>query len=170
MKRKFDCVRCGVSHIAPIQRRRNICPDYSKERLAEGYKASALLNRAIKQGLIPHISTLSCSDCGAGAKNYDHRDYTKPLDVEPVCCSCNTKRGPAMDSKLRVFAKVEYFGKNHSGEQKLSPQNSEPPTKSEGLRLTLDHWTKLRILMQARGRVWIETVIDREHKKLGAKK
>jgi hypothetical protein len=60
---------------------------------------------------MPHISTRSCCDCGADAKNYDHRDYTKPLEVDPVCFSCNYKRGPALDSKLRVFAGVEYRGK-----------------------------------------------------------
>jgi hypothetical protein len=25
---------------------------------------------------------------------YEHRDYTKPLQVEPVCRSCNALRGP----------------------------------------------------------------------------
>lgn len=42
----------------------------------------------------------------------------------------------------------------------------KPLSKSEGLRLTVAHWQKLRELMQSRGRVWLERVIDREHKKL----
>jgi hypothetical protein len=37
----------------------------------------------------------ACADCGKPATDYDHRDYRKPLEVEPVCHSCNLKRGPA---------------------------------------------------------------------------
>lgn len=36
--------------------------------------------------------------------DYDHRDYTKPLSVEPVCRSCNKLRGPAIGSLPRVVA------------------------------------------------------------------
>ena len=36
---------------------------------------------------------VQCSDCEKPAVCYDHRDYTKPLDLEPVCVSCNWKRG-----------------------------------------------------------------------------
>ena len=35
-------------------------------------------------------------DCGKQAHEYDHRDYDKPLEVEPTCKSCNSKRGPAI--------------------------------------------------------------------------
>jgi hypothetical protein len=35
---------------------------------------------------------LLCVDCGRQANEYDHADYTKPLDVEPVCWSCHHKR------------------------------------------------------------------------------
>lgn len=39
---------------------------------------------------------IPCSDCGSEiATVYDHRDYFEPLIVEPVCGSCNVKRGPA---------------------------------------------------------------------------
>jgi hypothetical protein len=44
--------------------------------------------------------------------------------------------------------------------------DKKPPSKSEGLRLTVEHWLKLRQLMQTRGRVWLQKIIDREHKKL----
>ena len=30
------------------------------------------------------------------ATQYDHRDYNKPLEVTPVCPSCNGKRGAAI--------------------------------------------------------------------------
>lgn len=39
------------------------------------------LNRAVARGLLPKPSTLLCVDCGLPACDYDHRDYTKPLDV-----------------------------------------------------------------------------------------
>ena len=47
---------------------------------------------------LPHLDgSIDCVDCGRPARHYDHRYYTKPLDVEPVCASCNVKRGSAYD-------------------------------------------------------------------------
>lgn len=43
---------------------------------------------------------------------------------------------------------------------------SKPKSKSEGLRLTVDHWVRLRELMQAKGRTWLEKIIDREYMKM----
>lgn len=48
---------------------------------------------AIVAGMLPRASVFDCIDCGEPAKCYDHRDYRKPLDVEPVCVGCNKKRG-----------------------------------------------------------------------------
>lgn len=42
-----------------------------------------------------------CVDCGGVAYQYDHREYAKPLEVEPVCRSCNKRRGPALEFALR---------------------------------------------------------------------
>jgi hypothetical protein len=39
-------------------------------------------------------ATKKCVDCGNPAECYDHRDYTRPLKVEPVCKACNNRRGP----------------------------------------------------------------------------
>ena len=55
---------------------------------------------AIKKGILPPPSTLNCVDCGYPAHSYDHRDYSKPLDVEPVCRSCNKIRGAADNYEL----------------------------------------------------------------------
>lgn len=49
---------------------------------------------AVERGDFPHITDLACVDCGMVAQAYDHRDYTRPLDVEPVCGGCNKRRGP----------------------------------------------------------------------------
>ncbi len=46
-------------------------------------------------GLLPALDgTVCCVDCGQVAMVYDHRDYWKPLEAEPVCHRCNTRRGP----------------------------------------------------------------------------
>jgi hypothetical protein len=51
---------------------------------------------AKKQGLLPKLDgSIACVDCGEAAREYDHRDYARPLDVQPVCRKCNKKRGTA---------------------------------------------------------------------------
>jgi hypothetical protein len=46
----------------------------------------------------------------------------------------------------------------------------KPLTKAASIRLTLAHWGKLRELMtHNHGRVWLERIIDREHKKITSK-
>lgn len=61
-----------------------------KQRCAYQY------TKAKKEGLIkPITKKTKCVDCGAPATMYDHRNYYKPLEVEPVCRSCNGKRGQA---------------------------------------------------------------------------
>ncbi len=51
---------------------------------------------AISRCRLPEIESCRCVDCGAPAECYDHRDYTKPLQVEPVCKGCNNRRGPGL--------------------------------------------------------------------------
>lgn len=58
-------------------------------------RAIAAMNKARQRGEVPPIKGQLCVDCGAPAKHYDHRDYLRPLDVEPVCVRCNLRRGPA---------------------------------------------------------------------------
>lgn len=58
---------------------------------------SAVVNQvgyAIKKGIIQRASCFECVRCGKQAKEYDHRDYAKPMDIQPMCRSCN-KRMPA---------------------------------------------------------------------------
>jgi hypothetical protein len=56
-------------------------------------RAIARVRYAVATGRIRPARDHSCVDCGEPAKHYDHRDYTKPLDVDPVCVSCNRRRG-----------------------------------------------------------------------------
>lgn len=56
------------------------------------------VNLAIKLGQLPKLDgTTACVDCGQPAKVYDHREYAKPLEVVPLCRSCNFRRGPAKE-------------------------------------------------------------------------
>jgi hypothetical protein len=58
--------------------------------------AARAVAKAIKNGSLPNPKTLMCVDCGAPAVCYEHRDYRKPLDVDPVCKRCDCIRGTAM--------------------------------------------------------------------------
>ena len=87
------CVRCKASYCGHIHSR--YCdPCYAPARKEKG-RAHATLKTAISRGIVPAPNGV-CVDCGSvWARTYDHRDYSKPLDVELVCFRCNLKRGPA---------------------------------------------------------------------------
>ena len=63
--------------------------------------AMSAVRKAVMTGELPNISTQTCVDCGSPAEHYDHRDYNKPLEVEPVCRTCNYRRGPAIPGPVR---------------------------------------------------------------------
>lgn len=65
-------------------------------------KAGAIVLQAVIDGKLPHPRTLRCKDCAHWAKLYDHRDYDKPLKVEPVCWRCNKLRGPEGPRRMPV--------------------------------------------------------------------
>lgn len=79
-----------------------------------GNKSRSAVSQAVKKGLIPKASVFDCVDCGKSAMQYDHRDYNKPLVVQPVCRSCNLQRGAAIpdlrgrtpDSQRRTVHKI----------------------------------------------------------------
>ena len=60
-----------------------------------GYEAKKKVYIAVRRGDLPRASELKCADCGKSAEVYDHRDYNLPLNVNPVCKSCNAIRGKA---------------------------------------------------------------------------
>lgn len=63
-------------------------------------KARSMVNVEVKAGRMPRVHTLKCTDCNNTAQCYDHRDYLKPLYVQPVCRRCNKKRGPGKNKDL----------------------------------------------------------------------
>jgi hypothetical protein len=78
------------------------CPP-ERARRALQRRAIAAVGALVYAGRIQPAWALSCVDCAAPASEYDHRDYGRPLDVEPVCHSCNIRRGPANENRLRAF-------------------------------------------------------------------
>lgn len=99
-------------YIAPTEPHQPISHQEWRERYGKfshpyggGYEASVkplagearrIVAKAVRNGELRPATGFDCTDCGKPATEYDHRDYRKPLDVEPVCRSCNLKRGPAL--------------------------------------------------------------------------
>ena len=84
--RKY-CISCAFDSSSRAVWRKSRKPANDNE------KAREITKCAVKVGFLPHPTDFLCADCQQPAKCYDHRDYNKPLDVEPVCMSCNAKRG-----------------------------------------------------------------------------
>jgi hypothetical protein len=60
--------------------------------------ARKMVARAVRAGRLVSLqdTPVLCVDCEKNrATSYDHRDYAKPLQVEPVCRRCNKIRGAA---------------------------------------------------------------------------
>lgn len=74
-------------------------------------RASSLVAEAIKKGVIKPIDKeVKCIDCGNQAIGYDHRDYTKPLEIEPVCKRCNRIRPRALPEFKKMTCSRGDFG------------------------------------------------------------
>lgn len=67
-------------------------------RRAVANPAHSRVKKAIDSGKLRPPAELTCVDCGMQAEQYDHRKYSEPLNVEPVCRKCNLRRGPALDA------------------------------------------------------------------------
>ena len=63
--------------------------------ILSGVSARGKVATAIRNGDLINLrkENVSCVDCGNRASAYEHRDYSRPLDVVPVCASCNAVRG-----------------------------------------------------------------------------
>lgn len=91
------CIHCGadISARHHFAKQCFACHTAWAKRTGAGAACTAVY-AAIKSGRLAHPSACQCADCGKPATDYDHRDYSKPLDVQPVCRSCNKLRGPAI--------------------------------------------------------------------------
>ena len=90
-------------------------------------RAQRTIMELIKSGGLAPPSKFKCRDCGGRAYCYDHRDYNKPLIVQPVCRSCNHKRSTALPGYIGdenaqqkswnkhdgVFNEIDYYQEYH---------------------------------------------------------
>lgn len=104
MSDPWVCVKCKDA----ARRRSRFYPLFCVDCIAEIRKidreqrigdAQQIVTWEIWEGRLPKASTLLCVDCGKKAHDWDHRDYNKPLDLEPVCAKCNQARGPGIPLK-----------------------------------------------------------------------
>lgn len=110
----FDCKICG-EHFERSWRQK-LCEECARavRRLrAEFYgdaqqDAMTEVAKAIRHGKLKPATRFRCTDCSKRAECYDHRSYERPLDVEPVCRSCNLKRGHTDD--LPEYLRVDRRG------------------------------------------------------------
>ncbi len=81
-------------------------PPRDADRFWRG-KAHSMVASAIKRGVLPKLDgSIACVDCGRRAHEYDHRDYGRPLEVEPVCRCCNKARGTAKYPQPQTFKRL----------------------------------------------------------------
>jgi hypothetical protein len=45
---------------------------------------------AVRRGELLPIHSCTCAACGSSAQEYHHPDYSKPLEVVPLCKDCHT--------------------------------------------------------------------------------
>lgn len=72
--------------------------------------AHTTLYRAVVAGKLPRPDTLTCTDCGGPAREYDHYLGYAPehrLSVQPVCRGCHNKRAWDRGERLRPPPKSE---------------------------------------------------------------
>lgn len=90
-----QCRDCGQFLPADKGRCKRCNSLFDERMTALRAKAIAAVGKAVKEGALARPSIFGCADCDRPANVYDHRDYTKPLEVAPVCWSCNNRRGSA---------------------------------------------------------------------------
>lgn len=96
--RRFVCYKCGEAELVAGGTARFQCSKCRVRTPAD--IAHVAVGRAVRRGELERPANFPCADCGGPATEYDHRDYQKPLEVEPVCRRCNLLRGPALNSKV----------------------------------------------------------------------
>ncbi len=72
--------------------KRKIISSRYKQKNKEKIQAHNKVQYAIKRGDLPKVSTCACADCSIEAQEYHHEDYSKPLEVVPLCRECHIKR------------------------------------------------------------------------------
>lgn len=128
-------------------------PDIAPHRNSDKRECVRAVRQAIVSGELPPPRGMVCVDCGGEAIEYEHRDYRKPLDVEPICRGCNLKRGPAIPKpgsleRLVESGMVPYILRHRT--EQLFRRMGVPTDALAGLpaKLTVDHWRGLLPLLE----------------------
>ena len=99
MRPSGTCEACGKAMVLKAGNQR-FCVLCGERRNIEAFRhvrsAAWKVHAAIKSGKLRPPTDFACADCGKPATEYDHRDYSRPLDIEPVCHPCNKLRGPGV--------------------------------------------------------------------------
>ena len=94
--------------------------------------------KAVREGKLRPPTDFDCVDCGAPATGYDHRDYAKPLDVEPVCTGCNNRRGSAKNNDRPEWNGIE--GHGYSQLWKIESRAKNRPERRSLSDMMDEHW------------------------------
>lgn len=127
-KRVTHCAWCGGKVPAEGRLGSRYCSVGCAARTSEiARKAISLVQMAIRRGEIQKITKgVLCADCGKQATEYEHRDYSRPLDVVAVCRGCNIRRGPA-----DTFIAGRQSFKADGSIDAISPHTTSPATHTE---------------------------------------
>ena len=89
------CECCGVADISARTKGARYCLQCRNSGRARWAmrRSHSVVAIAVKCHRLAPPTQFACVDCGGPANQYDHRDYSRPLDVVPVCRDCNFKRG-----------------------------------------------------------------------------
>ena len=95
--RAFECRTCGAFEKGWLTKAGTRWHHLTTKPHCQKCKTSAASSiwKAIRAGVLARADCFLCADCGGAARDYDHRDYSKPLEVVPLCHGCNLRRGPA---------------------------------------------------------------------------
>jgi hypothetical protein len=89
-----NCPACAEEFYMPWRwkGRAGYCPRCTAIAHYARMGATSWVTRAIRLGRLMRADQFRCADCPNWAAAWDHRDYTKPWQVESVCGSCNRTR------------------------------------------------------------------------------
>ena len=68
----------------------------------EKYKAHQKIRYRIRIGKLLKPSLCICTDCGKSAEDYHHTDYSKPLNVIPLCKPCHRSRHEKIKATISI--------------------------------------------------------------------
>lgn len=150
---RFKCCDCGAIDLVSGGSGNHRCKPcriefMNSSRRATRKRAESLVSAAVKAGVFAPARVHKCVDCGEQARDYDHRDYQKPLTVEPVCRSCNLRRGPARQSAVSLRAQVAggcspYRMKARAAKLLAVMGASDCVLREMPARLDLSHWRRI---------------------------